>query len=319
MLAHDELKLACVLTPANGSVHFIDTERLERTHTLRVSDVATGIQFTSDRKGLLVTSSKPNELAVIDLAARRVARRFKLPSEPTDMDVVLDSKANTTWTAISHGASGTVTLIDLTNGTTAHIATGPSASKLRFRSDGQLLLVANTQDRLLSAFDTKTRQRVADLPLAMRPENLCFNPDRGQLFITGEGMDAVAIIFPYRVLQVEQTVLAGRAPSAMASLTKAGTTPSYLFLASASASDLSILDIRSRRVIAVTQVGQGPCAILVTPDDQYALALNEISGDVAVIRIPVIRGNRSKTGASLFTMIPVGEKPVSGAIITTRA
>ena len=50
----------------------------------------------------------------------------------------------------------------------------------------------------------------------MQPENLCFNSDQGQLFVTGEGMDGVAIVFPYNTLEVEQTVLAGRDPGVMA-------------------------------------------------------------------------------------------------------
>ena len=57
---------------------------------------------------------------------------------------------------------------------------------------------------------------IANLPLAVRPDNLCFNEDGGQLFITGEGRDAVVVIFPYYVPQVAETVLAGHAPAAMA-------------------------------------------------------------------------------------------------------
>jgi len=50
-----------------------------------------------------------------------------------------------------------------------------------------------------------------------------------------------------------------------------------------------ILDIETSKVIAVTPVGTGPSFIAITPDDQYALVLNQMSGDVAVIRIKNIR------------------------------
>ena len=43
----------------------------------------------------------------------------------------------------------------------------------------------------------------------------------------------------------------------------------------------------TRKVIAVVQAGQGTRQILITPDDQFALVLNEYSGDLAVIRIPI--------------------------------
>jgi hypothetical protein len=47
--------------------------------------------------------------------------------------------------------------------------------------------------------------------------------------------------------------------------------------------------------------------------------LNEASGDVAAIRIPAIRGNRLKNGASLFAMIPVGQNPTDLAILREQA
>jgi hypothetical protein len=62
-------------------------------------------------------------------------------------------------------------------------------------------------------------------------------------------------------------------------------------------------------------VGTEPSSITITPDDQYALVLNQASGDMAVIRIPnVTRAARSKKGP-LFMLIPVGSKPVSAAVV----
>ena len=59
---------------------------------------------------------------------------------------------------------------------------------------------------------------------------------------------------------------------------------------------------------------QEPRHILITPDKQYALVLNRRSGDLAVIRIQSLRARRYKS-APLFTMIPVGEGPVSTAVV----
>jgi hypothetical protein len=71
-------------------------------------------------------------------------------------------------------------------------------------------------------------------------------------------------------------------------------------------------------VLARIAVGQEPEDVIVTPDNQWALVLNRGSGDMAVIRIPAINawGNlnvRART-APLFTMIPVGLRPVSAAV-----
>ena len=128
-------------------------------------------------------------------------------------------------------------------------------------------------------------------------------------------MDGIAIVFPYRILQVDQTVLAGRDPGVMA----VSESPAYLFVASASGSDICIMNIENRRVIALVDVAQQPGFITLTPDNQYALVLNEASGDMAVIHASAIRqsflDSAHKTGAALFTMLPVGDRPVHAIVV----
>ena len=87
----------------------------------------------------------------------------------------------------------------------------------------------------------------------------------------------------------------------------------YLLVASPQSGDVSILNIPSRKVIALVQVGTDPGFVAVTPDDQYALVLNRTSGDMSVLRLATITPNRYKS-AGLLTVIPVGTKPVSAAV-----
>jgi DNA-binding beta-propeller fold protein YncE len=83
---------------------------------------------------------------------------------------------------------------------------------------------------------------------------------------------------------------------------------------------VSILDIETSNLLAVTPVGTGPACIVITPDDQYALVLNQASGDMAVIRIPNVtsaaKAQRRWKNGPLFMMIPVGSKPVSAAVVS---
>jgi DNA-binding beta-propeller fold protein YncE len=128
-------------------------------------------------------------------------------------------------------------------------------------------------------------------------------------------------VFPYDVLKVEQTVLAGRDPGVMA----CSNLPAYLFVASASGSDVCILDINSRKVIDLVEVGGTPTYFAITPGDQYALVLNANSNDMAVIQIPAVLVNQPAPekvrwpGAALFTVLQVGAKPVHAAIIPRSA
>ena len=156
-----------------------------------------------------------------------------------------------------------------------------------------------------------TGKTVVRLPLPLEPRHFCFTPDGGQLFISGDGMDAVVIVYPYQT-EVAETILAGHAPGVMAIT---DTSPSYLLVANPESSGITVFDVDTRKLVAVVQVGRQPGSILVTPDNQYALVLNEESGDLAVIRIFSLAARYRYKPAPLFTMIPVGEKPVSAAVV----
>jgi YVTN family beta-propeller protein len=143
--------------------------------------------------------------------------------------------------------------------------------------------------------------------MPVRPDYLCVNNDGGQLFVTGDGGDAVAVVYPYHTPEVAKTVLAGHAPGAMAVSDK------LLFVASPQSGDVSILDISTVKLVAVVQTGTDPCFVTVTPDNQYALVLNRKSGDVAVLRVANIKPNLYRS-AGLLTVIPVGSKPVSAVV-----
>ena len=49
-----------------------------------------------------------------------------------------------------------------------------------------------------------------------KPHRFSVKPDGGQLFISGAGMDAVVVVYLYQT-EIAETLLAGRAPGAMAS------------------------------------------------------------------------------------------------------
>ena len=300
------------LTPQSGAIHQLAPDlRLLSSH--RLADTLTAAMLSPDSRSILAISTASRELLVADNQSLRVHSRYRFSTQPAYLTVGAPDYA-----AISTGKARTVEIIQLSSGKRWKREMPGIVGKLIFRADGQLLLAANLQDRSLIAFSVPALDVVAELPLAMQPDNLCFGAGGGQLFISGEGMDGIAIVFPYRVLQVDQTVLAGRDPGIM---TVSGAPP-YLFVASASGSDIAIMDIDSRRVIALVDVAQQPGFLTVTPDNQYALALNEISGDMAVIHVAAIRrdflASSHKAGAALFTMLPVGDRPVH-AIVVPRA
>ncbi len=303
-----------VLTPRTGSIHVISAS-LRPVLSARLSDEISAIRITADKKRIFAVAGRSKQLIEAHPVSLRVLRRHPLSAEPAYLDLAESARL----AAVSTGAAGTVEVFHLDTRQSWRTQLPGPIGNLRFRADGKLLLVANLHERALTALNVPTLEVIADLPLAMQPQNLCFSNDGGQLFITGDGMDGVAIVFPYKILEIDQTVLAGRDPGVMACSAE----PPFLFVGSHSGPDVCIVNIDTRKVIGSVDVGQKPSYITITPDGQYALILDESSDDMAVVRIPAIRTSpaivRSRSGASLFTMLAVGSKPIHAAVIHKTA
>jgi DNA-binding beta-propeller fold protein YncE len=301
-----------VLTPSTDSVHLVDGN-LRIAISRRFGGQLSEIRLTPDGRTLLALASGSRELILADPVSLRVLRRLKLNATPNHFDA-----SENGYVAISAGTSGVVELFHLASGQRHRMQRAGVLGEVRFRGDGRILLVSDLEASSILALDVPSLQVVAELPIAMRPDNLCFNADQGQLFVSGPGMDGIAIVFPYDVLKVEQTVLAGRDPGVMA----CSAIPAYLFVASASGSDVCIMNIDARKIIGLVEIGGRPTYITITPGDQFALVLSEDSNDMAVMHIPAVLASQSdpfkfryRSGAALFTVVPVGSKPVHAAVI----
>lgn len=287
------------LTSATGTVYEVQFNKLSVSRKATLAPTASSMALSPDEKSLYVLAREPRALIAVDLDGFRPNWSLPLPEEPSELAVSEDGKL----AAITSGKG--VWLVDLA----ARRLQGPAFQGdfgvAQFAVHGKLLIVANRGANLLSLIDTASGRLVTHLPLSLRPDQFCITQDGGQLFVTGEGVDGVVIMYPYRT-EIAETVLAGHAPGAMA------VSDSLLFVAGPQSGDVSILEINSRKVIAVVPVGSDPGTIVITPDNRYALVLNRKSGDVAVLRASTLTGNRFKW--ALLTVIPVGERPVSAAV-----
>jgi DNA-binding beta-propeller fold protein YncE len=265
------------------------------------------MQVSPRGDALWVLYRDPAALIQVPFDSLRPARRIRLSAPPDGFDLSRDNQA-----AIASRQDRRIAIASLTGAAIERtIAAGAEPSIVRFQSDGKQLIAGSRPERSVTIFDVATGKTVVRLPLPLEPRHFCFTPDGGQLFISGDGMDAVVIVYPYQT-EVEETILAGHAPGVMA---VTDTSPSYLLVANPETSGIMVFDVDTRKLVALVQVGRQPGSILVTPDNQYALVLNEKSGDLAVIRIFSLAGRYRYKPAPLFTLIPVGEKPVSAAVV----
>lgn len=301
VLASPTQPFVYALTPASGTIHEIDVDRLSLARKMTVAQSAISMELAPDGRALYVLAKEPRSLIRVPLDSGKIDQRLPLPEEPVGFAIAPDHNT----AAVASRAN--VRIVDLPRWKLREAAGSGDFSAVRFLADAKTLVAANRGQKALSLYDAATSQLVTHLPLSVRPDYLCFNTDGGQLFVTGEGMDAVVVVYPFHTPEVAETILAGHGPGPMAA------SKQFLFVANPTSGDVSVVEINSRRVIAVVSVGSSPGFIAVTPDDQYVLVLNRASGDVSVLRTAAITKNRNRR-AAVLTAIPVGARPVSAAV-----
>ncbi len=204
VIAHPARPSVFALTPRTGAVHQIDADTLALGRKSVCANAAVTMRLAPDAKSLWVAAREPRQLIRLGADGLHAEAHIPLAAEPRDLDIARDGAR----AAVSFGPEGWLAILNLATKKTEHaIRLGRALGAARFQSNGRNLLVANLQDRQLTIIDVASGRVVTHLPLAVRPDNLCFKSDGGQLFVTGEGMDAVVIVYPYQT-EVAETVLA---------------------------------------------------------------------------------------------------------------
>jgi DNA-binding beta-propeller fold protein YncE len=299
-----------VLAPETGTIYEVDAVNLAISRRARAGNRALSMQLSADARALWVLYREPAALQEFPLDSFRPRQRFSLPSPPQAFDLSVENQV-----AVALPAENRIALFSLKASENRFIPLTAEPSIVRFRADGMQVIAASGKERALTLLDVPTGKTAVRLTLPLDPRHLCFSPDGGHLFVSGDGMDAVVTIYPYRT-EVAETMLAGRAPAGMVA------TDSLLLVTNPETNSVTVLDFdnQGKKLVSVVQVGQGPRNIVITPENEYALVVNEKSGDLAVVRILSLTAypngeKRRYQIAPLFTLIPVGEKPVSAGVV----
>ncbi len=259
-------------------------------------------------KTAVVACADQNALLRVDLANHRVIARRALPGAPADLDV------NGSVAAITIPSKNSVLRAGLPDlELAAATDTGVPCTGLRFRRDGKTILAGAIAARQIVALDAQSGRLLARLPLPVSPSRFCFNPNGGQMFVTGAGADVLAIVSPFQN-EVGETILAGHTPDAMAVSDR----DNMLFVTNRDSGDLTVLDIETRGVAASVHVGASPGEVLLTPDNEYALVMDQRSGNVSVVRVTTILNRQNRTNSPpspLFTVFPTAADARSAVIV----
>jgi len=302
VMPHAQGSAVLALLPSAGTVVEVPAATLVISRSKKLAAQAIGMRITG--RQLWVLGRDPQRLERLDLQTWQRGQGIALPHAATDFDIAPDGSA----AIISFASRKQCLLFDLPrNAVISEIALATEPGIVRFRPDGKQILIGSPEGKTITTVDRATGKVQVTLPIPFAPERFCFSNDNGgQMFATGLGMDAVAIVAPYQT-ELSQTILAGRQPGAMT------VNDTLLFVANPPTGDVTVIEIASQQVMARISSGEGPCAIALTPDGEYGLVLNRVSGTLAVVRLSKLTDLRYKR-APLFTVIPVGEEPVAAAV-----
>lgn len=305
-----------VTCPEAHALCEIDPVKLRAAGRIDLPGRIAAAAVTPDGASIAVLVDQPAALLLIHAAKRRVAKRIALPHAPAGLDVT------GALAAVTSASQDAVMRVSLDAGKLAGVTgIGGGCGPIRFRMDGKTILVGAQRTRQVVTLDALSGSVLARLPLPFAPERFCFidtEDDRGgQMFVTGTGEDAIAIVEPYQN-QVDQTIVAGRNPFGMAFGVSGSR--NLLFVTNPGSGDLTIFDVDTRQLAASVHVGGNPGEVLLTPNGEYALAINRDSGDVAVVRISTVLNRGIEMAAKpLLTVFATGAGPQSAAIIPLPA
>jgi YVTN family beta-propeller protein len=267
-----------------------------------------GVRLLPNSSEAIVLADNPAMLLRVDLDGRRVIGRTNLAASPADFDV------NERQAAITLPAVNAIVRVSLPQMSVTTTGVGVACNAIRFRRDGRAILAGAPAARQIVSLDAESGRLLTRIALPLAPTRFCFNSDGGQMFVTGSGAgvgeDALAIVSPFQN-EVDSTILAGRTPTAMAVSDKRNA----LFVTNRESGDLTILDIDSRGVAASVHVGENPGEVLLTPDGEYALVIDERSGNVSVVRLTTVLDGKKKEVKPLFTVFPTAADAHSAIIV----
>jgi len=293
--------------PEGRAILEIDVERFRIAGKVGLPGKPVAVRLLPDNTAI-VLADEPGALLRVDLPSRRVAGRLTLPAAAGDLDV------NGPLAAITVPSKNAVLRVSVPDLKLAGVTdVGVPCGAVRFRQDGKTILAGAAAAREIVTVDAATGKFLTRLPLPVSPSRFCFNADGGQMFVTGTGQDALAIVSPFQN-EVAETILAGRTPFGMAVLERRN----LLFVTNPGSGDLTIIDIETRGVFASVHVGETPGDILLTPDGEYALVMDQRSGNVSVVRMATVLDHKARTNsppAPLFTVFPTAADARSALIV----
>lgn len=237
-----------------------------------------------------------NQLAVIDLASKRLTRTIDLGEFRRPHGAAFLPGSSTQLVLTSEVAQRVV-LVDLDQGrAVADIPTnGRGSHMLGITADGSRVYTANISDGSISEIDLPRRAFVRTLPVGRLTEGIAVAPDGSTVWV-GSNQDGTVSVVDTRSWTVATTLPGFGVPY------RIGISPDgrLAVVCDPQGNRIHIVDVASRRVVGVVDSLGSPRGVKVAPDNRTAFVTLGQEGAVAAVDL-VDRTVRMK--------VPVGSSP----------
>jgi YVTN family beta-propeller protein len=185
----DEERNVVYASVTGGRVWVIDGKTNTLSHVIEdVGKTTVGLALDAAGNRLFAANMGSGDIAVIDLASRKIVTRFAVPGDRPTM-LAFDAAKKRLF--VTNQGSGDVTVVDATNGQSLKtIKTGGGALGIAFNPATNLAYVANRQAGTITVIDTAALKVVADLPAGSLPNTVALDAKTNRVYVTNKAKSA---------------------------------------------------------------------------------------------------------------------------------
>ena len=237
---------------------FVDPATGER-FTVEVGPATHGVGVLPDGSKAYATSFGAEEIAVVDLTRRRVAKTIPIGAKSHHVEISPDGR----WAYVT-AANDTVAVIDTrTDALAATIPVKPAPMYTVFSPDGRFAYVTSMKAGVVSVIDVAAQRVINEIPVGQGPDHAALTPDGRLLYVTNRNEGTVSVVDTGQG-SVIATIPVGKGPHGVAVVERGGQL--LVFVGNRGETTISVIDVATQQVIETWDLGVSPEHLTPSPD-----------------------------------------------------
>jgi YVTN family beta-propeller protein len=164
--------------PGEGgnTISIVDAEKRAKAGVISLGQYRRphGMDLDPKTNRLVVTIENPPGLLLIDLAARKILRKFDTGGAAPHMVLLSPDRQ---WAYVSNTGSSTIGLVHLESGKLKTVATGARPQGGVLSHDGNFAYITNSDGNSITILDTKTQEVASTIQTGKGPGRITLTPD----------------------------------------------------------------------------------------------------------------------------------------------